>query len=127
MLGQSLVALTRASRWIFPLLAVLIILPGLPFTPKVMDALQHIVGLGLTAAAAWLVILCIEIFSDIIAGRYRIDVKDNLTARRIQTQFKMLHRIVCAGRNRYVGHHAHDLSGHPAHRRKRSPSAGLAS
>jgi small-conductance mechanosensitive channel len=95
LLGQSLVRHAQGpSRWIFPLLAVLIILPGLPFTPKVMDALQHIVGLGLIAATAWLVILAIEIFSDLISGRYRIDVKDNLEARRIQTQFKMLHRIV---------------------------------
>lgn len=95
LLGQSLVRHAQGpTRWIFPLLAVLVILPGLPFTPKVMDALQHITGLGLIAAAAWLVILCIEIFSDIITGRYRIDVSDNLTARRIQTQFKMLHRIL---------------------------------
>ncbi|MGB7190976.1 MAG: mechanosensitive ion channel family protein [Acidobacteriaceae bacterium] len=95
LLGQSLVKHSPGpTRWIFPLIAVLVILPGLPFTPKVMDALQHIVGLGLIAAAAWLVILCIEIFSDMITGRYRIDVKDNLTARRIQTQFTMLRRIV---------------------------------
>jgi len=95
LLGQSLVRHSQGpTRWIFPLIAVLAILPGLPFTPKVMDALQHIVGLGLIAAAAWLVILCIDIVSDIITGRYRIDVKDNLTARRIQTQFTMLHRIV---------------------------------
>src|SRR6185437_4702061 len=95
LLGQSLVRHSQGpKRWIFPLIAVLAILPGLPFTPKVMDALQHIVGLGLIAAAAWLVILCIDIVSDIITGRYRIDVKDNLTARRIQTQFTMLHRIV---------------------------------
>lgn len=95
LLGQSLTRHAQGpTRWIFPLIAVLVILPGLPLTPKVMDALQHITGLGLIAAAAWLVILCIEIFSDIITGRYRIDVKDNLTARRIQTQFKMLHRII---------------------------------
>lgn len=95
LLGQSLVRHSQGpTRWIFPLLAVLIILPGLPLTPKVMEALQHITGLGLIAAAAWLVILCIEIFTDVVTGRYRIDVKDNLTARRIQTQFKMLNRIV---------------------------------
>src|SRR5690242_11935719 len=82
LLGQSLVRHSqKPSRWIFPLLAVLIILPGLPLTPKVMAALQHIVGIGLIATAAWLVILCIDIFTDIVTGRYRIDVSDNLTAR----------------------------------------------
>lgn len=81
------------TRWIFPLLAVLAILPGLPLTRTLLHALEHITGLGLIAAIAWLVILCIEIVSDVLAGRYRIDVADNLEARRIQTQFQMLHRI----------------------------------
>ncbi|MFZ0662804.1 MAG: mechanosensitive ion channel family protein [Acidobacteriaceae bacterium] len=94
-LGQSLVRHSQGpARWIFPLLAVLVILPGLPLTPKVMDALQHIAGIGLIAVTAWLVILCVDIFVDIVTGRYSLDVSDNLTARRIQTQFTMLHRIV---------------------------------
>jgi small-conductance mechanosensitive channel len=58
-----------------------------------MAALEHITGLGLIAAIAWLVILMIEVTSDILAGRYRIDVADNLLARRVQTQFQMVHRI----------------------------------
>ena len=95
LLGQSITRhAQKPTRWIFPLVAILAILPGLTLTPRVMDALEHIVGLGLIAATAWLVILVIEVTSDIITGRYRVDIPDNLTARRIQTQFKMLHRIV---------------------------------
>jgi small-conductance mechanosensitive channel len=82
------------ARWIFPLLAVLAVLPGLPLPAILMAALEHIAGLGLIAAVAWLVLLFIEITSDVLAGRYRIDVEDNLVARRIQTQFQMLHRIM---------------------------------
>jgi len=58
-----------------------------------MSALEHITGLGLIAAIAWLVILSVDIASDILAERYRIDVEDNLVARRVQTQFQMLRRI----------------------------------
>ncbi|MGB6874715.1 MAG: mechanosensitive ion channel family protein [Candidatus Acidiferrales bacterium] len=95
LLDQSLVKRGQEpSRWIFPLLAVLVVLPGLPLPAKLMSALEHITGLGLIAAIAWLVILISEITSDVLAGRYRIDVADNLLARRIQTQFHMLHRIV---------------------------------
>lgn len=95
LLGQSITRhAQKPTRWLFPLIAILAILPGLTLTPRVMDAMEHIVGLGLIAAMAWLVILVVEVTSDIITGRYRIDVSDNLTARRIQTQFKMLHRIV---------------------------------
>jgi small-conductance mechanosensitive channel len=82
------------ARWIFPLLAVLAVLPGLPLPPILMSALEHITGLGLIAAIAWMVLLFIEITSDVLAGRYRMDVEDNLVARRIQTQFQMLHRIL---------------------------------
>lgn len=84
----------RPARWIFPLLAVLIVLPGLPLPEELMSALEHITGIGLIAAIAWLIILASEITSDILANRYRVDVVDNLLARRIQTQFSMLHRIV---------------------------------
>lgn len=94
-LDQSLVRRgQRPARWIFPLLAVLIVLPGLPLPDKLMSALEHVTGVGLIAAIAWLIILGSEITSDILASRYRVDVADNLLARRIQTQFSILHRIV---------------------------------
>jgi small-conductance mechanosensitive channel len=84
----------RPAHWIFPLLACLIVLPGLPLPHTVMTVFEHIAGIGLIAACAWLIVLFIEVISDILAGRYRIDVADNLMARRVQTQFRMLHRIV---------------------------------
>ena len=93
-MGQSLVRHSeRPSRWIFPLFAVLVVSPGLPLPPIAMSALEHITGLGLIGAIAWLAILLIEIFSDMLAGHYRLDVADNLVARRIQTQFQMVRRI----------------------------------
>jgi small-conductance mechanosensitive channel len=93
-LGQSLLRHGEApTRWIFPLLALLCILPGLPLPHALMAALEHLTGIGLIAAVAWLVILTVEIASDILSGRYRIDVADNLVARRIQAQFQMLHRV----------------------------------
>jgi small-conductance mechanosensitive channel len=94
LLGQSLVKHGKGpTLWIFPLLAALMILPGLPLFDALKSALEHIAGLGLIAAIAWLAILLIEVTSDVMAGRYRIDVADNLLARRIQTQFQMVHRI----------------------------------
>ncbi len=94
LIGQSLVRHGEGpSRWIFPLLAMLCVLPGLELPQVVKSALEHITGLGLIAAIAWLVILFVDIARDVIASRYRVDVSDNLTARRIQTQFEILHRL----------------------------------
>ncbi len=93
--GKSLVKHGAGpTRWIFPLLAVLCVLPGLPLPPTLMSALEHIAGIGLIAAISWLAILLVDVTSDVLAARYRVDVSDNLVARRIQTQFQMLHHIV---------------------------------
>ena len=94
LLGHSLVSHGKGpTRWIFPFLAVLMVAPGLPLPKNAMAAIEHITGLGLIAAIAWLAILFIDILSDVLTVRYRVDVADNLLARRIQTQFQMLHRI----------------------------------
>jgi len=94
LLGESLVRHgQRASHWILPFLAVLTVAPGLPLPNAVKTTFEHIAGLGLISAVAWLAILLIAVTSDILAGRYRIDVADNLAARRIQTQFQMIHRV----------------------------------
>jgi len=94
-LGQSLLRHgERPTRWIFPLLLVLVILPGLPLPHVLKSALEHTTGLGLIAATAWLFILLVEIASDSLSSRHRTDVADNLAARRIQTQVQMLRRIV---------------------------------
>lgn len=92
---KSLVRHSRVpSLWILPLLALLVALPTAPLPQRLSTMLEHIVGLGLIASIAWLVILFSQILSDILAARYRVDVPDNLTARRIQTQFQMIHRII---------------------------------
>jgi small-conductance mechanosensitive channel len=95
LIGHSLVIHgQKPTYWIFPLLASLIVLPGLPLHPTAKSILEHIAGMGLIAACAWLIILFVEVIADVLSGRYRIDVADNLMARRIQTQFQMLHRVV---------------------------------
>jgi small-conductance mechanosensitive channel len=81
------------TRWIFPLLAVLLAVPLLPIRPQVLGPLQHVLGLGLIAALAWVVILLADVFADTISAKYAIDVADNLEARRVRTQTQVLRRI----------------------------------
>jgi len=83
----------RPTRWIFPLLAVLLVLPALSIRPQLLAPLQHAIGLGLIATIAWVVILLADVGVDIISARYAIDVADNLAARRIRTQTQVLRRI----------------------------------
>src|ERR1700726_2520781 len=84
----------KPSRWILPLLILMAALPVARFSESVLTPVERAIGLGLIAATAWLVILTSQIISDIISARYRIDLADNLSARRVQTQLEVLHRIV---------------------------------
>ena len=86
----------RPTRWIFPLLAIVLVLPILPFRSDVLRAVQHAVGLGLILSVGWVCILLADVFGDAMYAKYRVDVRDNLTARRIRTQIHVLRRIFVA-------------------------------
>jgi len=81
------------TRWIFPLLAIILAMPALPVRSEWIDALRRVVALGVIAALAWSVILLSNVFGDTIFARNRVDISDNLTARRIRTQISVLQRI----------------------------------
>jgi small-conductance mechanosensitive channel len=81
------------TRWIFPLLAIILALPALPVRDELVQVARHVVGLGVIASIAWVIILLGEVFGDAVYARYRTDIADNLAARRIRTQITVLRRI----------------------------------
>lgn len=95
--GLFLKSVVRHSRtpaaWLLPLLVLLVSLPMAHLPAYPLASVERIVGLGLIAAAGWLAIVCSSVAFDVISARYRIDVADNLAARRVHTQAKVLHRI----------------------------------
>lgn len=84
----------RPAKWILSFLAVLLVLPSAPIPKTVEKPAEHIIGLALIASVAWVFILVTEVASDVIYSRYRMDVADNLSARRVRTQVGMIRRIV---------------------------------
>jgi small-conductance mechanosensitive channel len=82
------------TRWILPLLAIVLALPALPVRSDLVQILRHVVGLGLIAAIGWAIILLTEVLSDALFARYRVEIADNLAARRIRTQTTVLRRII---------------------------------
>jgi small-conductance mechanosensitive channel len=83
----------RPSAWVLPLLALLIAIPATPLPRSVTVPFGRVIGLGLIAAIGWAVILIADVLADVITARFRLDVRDNLEARKIHTQVKMLRRI----------------------------------
>ncbi len=86
----------RPTRLIFPLAAILFVLPGLDLTPSALELAQHTLAVALIAACAWLLIALFSVVDDVVAARFPINVSDNLRARSVLTQIRVLRRIAIA-------------------------------
>jgi small-conductance mechanosensitive channel len=59
-----------------------------------VSLLRHVISIGAIASATWLLIALVGVFERTIRARHRVDVADNLAARRIHTQVSVLARTV---------------------------------
>ena len=59
-----------------------------------LTGINHLLSLILIVLIAWTSVRAISVFEDYVAGRFDVSVKDNLQARKIQTQFRVLRRVV---------------------------------
>ena len=83
----------RPIRAILPILAILIVHPLLPLPQSILGPFHHLISLCLIASIAWLAVAIISVFEDFVESKYNIAVRDNLSARKIQTQTHVLRRI----------------------------------
>ena len=79
----------RPVRAILPLLALSLALPATYLPSNWEDPIQHLVVLGMIASIAWLLVSFVSVFEDVISQTYRVDVADNLRARKLQTQVQV--------------------------------------
>lgn len=79
-------------EWILPLLAVRAALEAVALPEHIASPFRHAIVIALIALAAWLVMRMVDLLGDVLTARYRVDVADNLHARKIQTQFQVLRR-----------------------------------
>jgi small-conductance mechanosensitive channel len=86
----------RPASLILPLFTIQLffplVLPLLP--PTIAGPLRHGLGLGLIAGFAWLVIATSKVIDDALGVHFRMDVSDNLAARRVHTQARVLRRSI---------------------------------
>lgn len=81
-------------RLMLPLLTLDIVLPSLAIPPAVNAPLRHVIGLLLIYGVAWLTVRLGSVIEDVLVERFRVDVRDNLKARRIRTQFVVFKRVL---------------------------------
>ncbi|MCA9284588.1 MAG: mechanosensitive ion channel family protein [Phycisphaerales bacterium] len=81
-------------RLAVPLLIVLLMRPALGLPQEADELLRRLLAIGLIGVATWLVIRILNAAVMVVLRRHRTDVADNLEARRIHTQLRVVSRIV---------------------------------
>ncbi|MDB5751531.1 MAG: putative small conductance mechanosensitive ion [Ramlibacter sp.] len=103
LLFQSMLTATeRAGSAVLPLLALMLVWQAAPNDLLFIGIVRHLTGLLLIGAITWWVLSFINGLSEGLIARHPSSVEDNLNARRIQTQTKVLSRsamvvVVIAG------------------------------
>ncbi len=83
----------RPTRWAMPLMGLLVGAQGVPESVPGIAGIQHWLGVLTILALAWVGVAAIRGAAAGVAALHPADVEDNLNARRIQTQTKVLSRI----------------------------------
>jgi small-conductance mechanosensitive channel len=82
----------RPAAYIFPLLAILTAVPNLTLPEGWETPVLRVTGLLTIGGLAWTMITTIQLWSDLVVARHRIDVEDNLLARQLGTRVDILTR-----------------------------------
>lgn len=86
----------RPLQWIVILIFVRLLLNLPVFEEQIPEFINHVISLLLIGLVSWLLIRSIYVLESYIIRRFNVDVKDNLRARKIHTQFRVIKRIVIA-------------------------------
>jgi small-conductance mechanosensitive channel len=81
-------------RMLIPAICVAIVIPFVRLPVHVLSIIIHLVNLWIIGSAGWLLVGIIFIIRDLVLSRYQLDAKDNLEARRVYTQIRVIQRIL---------------------------------
>jgi len=87
----------RAASLLFPLVALQAVWQGAPDDLQSIDGVRHLTGLLLIATVTWLIVSAVRGIAEGVIKLHPVDALDNLQARRIHTQTRVLSRIAMGG------------------------------
>lgn len=82
----------RPALLVLCVLAVRTMLPTLDLTPGVADAVSQALGIAAIVTVAWLLVMLLHTIEWMVLRRHDLRVRDNLQARRVTTQVRILRR-----------------------------------
>lgn len=83
----------KPSLLFLPFFALVAVLPAAHLPQNADIIVQRLAGLGLIAAIGWAATLFTGIVVDLMAARFRADVRESEASRRVNTQLQMIHRM----------------------------------
>jgi small-conductance mechanosensitive channel len=83
----------KTVRLTLPLLVVILGVPALPVSPGVQGLLQNGVSLLIIGAVALVLFQLVQAAEALVLAQYRLDVSDNLEARKVYTQVTVLRKV----------------------------------
>jgi small-conductance mechanosensitive channel len=88
--------LRKPTLLLAPVLAVRVARPFLKsrLEPGLIDILTNVLAMLAVLGVAWLLISIIRVLEDLVLSRYDVTVADNLQARRIHTQMRIVRRVL---------------------------------
>src|SRR5262249_56925928 len=76
------------------ILAMIIAIPVAPLPPDTAAWLARLMGMAVIGLIGWAAIIALHIAADLYLRQYRLDVDDNLLARKHNTQVRVLPRPI---------------------------------
>lgn len=94
-LQKNVVKFRPVARLGFIVLAIKLVLPFIAIPDSMVMIISRIVSLCLVASLGWLTLVLLQALTDYSMSRHRIDVEDNLHARKMRTRLRVL-RQACS-------------------------------
>ncbi len=85
---------TLPLAFILPLLFLMLATEATPLEGRALLALQHLLHVGIVGCVTWLLVRSVAAGESAILRSHPMEVADNLAARRIQTQTRVLSRVL---------------------------------
>jgi small-conductance mechanosensitive channel len=87
--------LSHPARAIFVITCLLIVVPYIPQVGiQVIGTIRQGLVMALIVALGWFAVGCIYVFQNAILRRYDLSAENNISARRVHTQFQLFRRIL---------------------------------
>ncbi len=80
-------------RLLFPVMGVSLLITLSRIPPEILAVIHQVTGVVVILTVAWLLARGLQIVQDFLSTRYDTSADDNLRARKIHTQFRVLKRI----------------------------------